>query len=720
MEGKLQHQIAFYLTGRRSGTKLRQFDASYRPCLLSRFTDLSSLRYDMPVVLNRNAAPEWSVLSLTKLVDDAIDGLFDNPEYTRIARHAYSLEREVRRDLASGSATDLATLWNNAAAKLTYDSDETVKDSAIVLWSIFNAGGEVADADAALPARMVTHAWSSVQASKAKSFRQKAERLLLKLRSILAAEVFGSASGRAPDRLRAGVGSSFAGSFDFDAMSSILISAKPATGLSTERRVRVQALIDVLERQRFFSLKQDGPEPYSFAFDRCSDALSAYNQRSGQAIELVRTLAIAELEANGEYRESVHDLIFEGFGANGLDSSELAQLPDYLICTDGGTLDPAETAQMVELLAAGLPFKVLVRTDDVLQPSAVAEGHVTLGLRARQLVDTAVGLTDVFVFQSTSAQLFKKRESLLSGLTFDGPALFSVFSGANGHTGENPAYLIAAAATDSRVFPTLVYDPSAGPDWASRLCVDDNPSPEGDWPEHSFEYEDQKLQARSETVSFTLADLMALDDRFFGHFAIVPETDWNDAMIPVSAALDTKVNGLPDEVPSILLVGADGCVARAIFDDRTLLEVARCRTMWHSLQELGGIHNSHAERLLAKEMRKSAETVATDSFATEIIEPIQRALEPPVPEPAADEHGDDPYIETGRCTSCNECTLLNNNMFAYNENKQAFVADADAGTFRHLVEAAEGCQVGIIHPGKPRNPKEPGLEDLIRRASAFV
>jgi hypothetical protein len=58
-------------------------------------------------------------------------------------------------------------------------------------------------------------------------------------------------------------------------------------------------------------------------------------------------------------------------------------------------------------------------------------------------------------------------------------------------------------------------------------------------------------------------------------------------------------------------------------------------------------------------------------------------------------------------------------MFVYNENKQAYIADPDAGTFRQLVEAAEGCQVGIIHPGKPRNPKEPGLDDLIARAEPF-
>ena len=47
-------------------------------------------------------------------------------------------------------------------------------------------------------------------------------------------------------------------------------------------------------------------------------------------------------------------------------------------------------------------------------------------------------------------------------------------------------------------------------------------------------------------------------------------------------------------------------------------------------------------------------------------------------------------------------------MFAYNDNKQAYIANPDAGTYAQLVEAAESCQVSIIHPGKPRNPDEPG------------
>jgi hypothetical protein len=58
-------------------------------------------------------------------------------------------------------------------------------------------------------------------------------------------------------------------------------------------------------------------------------------------------------------------------------------------------------------------------------------------------------------------------------------------------------------------------------------------------------------------------------------------------------------------------------------------------------------------------------------------------------------------------------------MFGYDEHKQAYIKDIAAGTYRQLVEAAESCQVAIIHPGKPRDPNESGLEQLLARAEAF-
>jgi ferredoxin len=152
------------------------------------------------------------------------------------------------------------------------------------------------------------------------------------------------------------------------------------------------------------------------------------------------------------------------------------------------------------------------------------------------------------------------------------------------------------------------------------------------------------------------------------------------------------------------------------------------------LQEHAGIHDSHAELLLASERavweagRQQADEAMQKAVAVVPDGGIEKAgatAAPPPPvdpvaEPAvAKPPSDEAWIETARCPSCNECQNINDKMFTYNDNKQAYIKDIDAGTYRQLVEAAEACQVAIIHPGKPRNPSEPGLEDLVKRAAAF-
>ena len=155
--------------------------------------------------------------------------------------------------------------------------------------------------------------------------------------------------------------------------------------------------------------------------------------------------------------------------------------------------------------------------------------------------------------------------------------------------------------------------------------------------------------------------------------------------------------------------------------------------MWRSLEELGGVHNSHALRLLKKEkeaweeekqkeieeLKSQLQAEAGQAVAEEAsAAPTAEAPKPAEPEEEAGPI-EEPYIETLRCTTCNECTNKNAKMFQYNENKQAFIADLAAGTFKDLVEAAEKCPVCIIHPGKPKNPDEPNLDDLTKRAEPF-
>jgi pyruvate-ferredoxin/flavodoxin oxidoreductase len=109
---------------------------------------------------------------------------------------------------------------------------------------------------------------------------------------------------------------------------------------------------------------------------------------------------------------------------------------------------------------------------------------------------------------------------------------------------------------------------------------------------------------------------------------------------------------------------------------------------------------------------------ATANIATEPQPaPVSATAAVAVAEP--DELTMDAFIESARCTTCNECTNLNNRMFAYNGDKQAYIKDPKAGIFAQLVTAAERCPVGIIHPGSPLNPKEKDLAKWVERAKKF-
>lgn len=731
METATHSHLAFFLTGSRSREHLDSVEGlDLRPALFAGYRELAELRYDFPLVLVANRPGGPLVQSLSGLMDEAFAATAAGSHGDRIRQHGLRIERDLRTLVASGATGPLSSLWDGATSWLDRDAEPSFADSLRRLRAAIGVDGEVADCDAALPARLLRHAFNAVQVDRATAFHQKLDRLVLKLSDILNADFERSTARRDASHLAASVGTGFSDAFDFNAMSRVLGRGGAGDGLPEGRRKRIYQLLAVLTSRAFLpesgaGLDPDG-EPYSFVFGSCSDALDAFRKRMPAVIALAKAIAMAELEIDGQYRESRHDALFDEFGANGLDPQDLAGFPDYLVCLNAGRLPAAEHARLMEILSSGMPIKVLLQIDDILEESPDGQGALTAGMRNRQLASMAMGLNDVYVLQSTSSNLFQFREHLRRGLQCRGPALFSVFSGASAGASGQPPYLVAAAAMESRAFPAFVYDPSAGTNWAARFCLEANPQRDLDWPIQRFAYEDEQHQKVSADLAFTVVDFVASDRRYARHLAAVPRAQWNGHLVPVDESLSRERKGLPDAVPSLLMVDGDNTLHKVIVDERLIREARRCREMWHSLQELGGIHNSHAEALLARERRTWEERAqpAAEARAPAAPAAVPVAAGPVVMTTAAvavpDRSPDEAYIETVRCSTCNECTTINSKMFAYDHNKQAYIADVTAGTYAQLVEAAESCQVSVIHPGKPRNVQEPGLEDLLRRAAPFL
>ena len=265
--------------------------------------------------------------------------------------------------------------------------------------------------------------------------------------------------------------------------------------------------------------------------------------------------------------------------------------------------------------------------------------------------------------------------------------------------------------------------------------------------------------------------------------AFPPEAWDEERQLPLADWLERLDAGSDaNAIPYIWIVDDEGRLQRAAVT-RALALASRDRLRgWHLLQELAGFENAHverasaaaaaavraeAERERAELERRHAEVLAQarEQGARASLQQLAEALvrggaaaslltasggtaaatspslrpahvapsaeaaastasAPAVTESApaaADEEPllDEPYVDSPLCTTCNECTNLNGRLFAYNADKQAYIADASAGTFDELVRAAEKCPARCIHPGSPRSGDATATPELVARATAF-
>ena len=731
MDASIRQETLFHLTGQRPAATLDAIEGlRLRPALLARYRDLTRLRYDFPVVLVDAGQDGSFVRSLSEIVDDMLRQVAPpGVDGEGLRKHVLAVERGIRRLLADGASGSLSALWERAVQM------DAVGEGAGLARYLEEAGaslgvdGAVLDCDACMPRRLIAHAWRVAQRHKARQRRSEINRLIVRLDDMLRADFVKSEAGSRPESLKASLGDRHHGLFDFEAMSRLLGRASHGAPLPAGRRARIERVLATLRSQRFFAAAEDDPAaragaaPFEFEFATADEVLAAFRERLPQLIELTKALAIAELEADGRYVEATHDAFFATFGEAALGPDDLARFPDYLVCLKAGSA-PAGMALM-ELLSSGVPVKVLVEVDDLLEDASLGAGRFAFGVRNVQIASMALGLTDTFVLQSSSSNLLRMRRAIARGMATPGAALFSVFSPSA--SAVLPGYLVSAAAMQSRAFPAFVHDPGAGPDLAERFSVADNPDPAADWAEASFEYADADLQRVRERLAFTFVDFLACDPRHAGHFARLPHAAWRDELVPVAEWLSRPDAAGAGHVPFLLAVDDRDVLQKVVVDERANQAARRCRDAWRRLQELGGVRSSHADRLLARERAawEQRDAAAVETRPVDGVPAAAAASQAAASAAAAEEaepsrSPDEAYIETLRCSSCNECTQINSRMFAYNADKQAYIADVTAGTFRQLVEAAESCQLGIIHPGKPRNPQEPGLEELMERARPFA
>jgi pyruvate-ferredoxin/flavodoxin oxidoreductase len=297
----------------------------------------------------------------------------------------------------------------------------------------------------------------------------------------------------------------------------------------------------------------------------------------------------------------------------------------------------------------------------------------------------------------------------------------------------------AKVAVESRAYPLFRYDPDGGRTPQECFDLGGNPAPEADWPTYTLRFREGASE-KSMELPMTFADFAVTESRFRKHFRIAPRETWNDTMVPLAEFLEMDDTERDGNFPFLWSVDRDGQLSRLLVAAPMVTSCEDRRDFWTMLRSIARVGENVPDRaaITAEVRREVASNIAGTLLRMAEAEEGSSAPGAPVPggggdggaAPAETPPGTAgrgggvsqavaPWIETEKCSSCDECIQINPQMFAYNDEKKAFIKDPSAGPFSDLVKAAERCTARVIHPGLPADRSGKGTEKLIARATKY-
>ena len=765
------------------------------PALLNAYRDASAIRYQYPLYLIPPDGTTMSVLAKPagEHLAESLDELAPAAEDARILKDNLPwIERYLRQKLEGTDPVDASELFAEAAAAMQEQLDldpgsrEKLDADLEKLKGTIAVGGQLLSYGPRVSLHLMLHAIRHRQNQSREQLRQKIDKQIHGLQSLLDVEKAKSAGTNEPGSEKTSVGP---GSHHFDsgALSEILEHrVQGSVVMLAERRVRIERALEELQawKDAPVLVRFVGPDPgfgnlpeleLINSDDPCATATEVFARDAADFARLFAALRISALEIDANYTPAIHDSWFASFDWQAFSSEEMQLITRVVALVSADYLAGDGLSSFSHLLGSRLPVHVLswVRAYD--NPAAKA-GENPFDSYRFELGNFGIGHRQVVVAQSSAA----RHEDLLSGflcaLDSNRTSLHLINRGTQSKT-KKPlldAWFVASAALEGRAHPFILVNPDAGDHAAERVSFGGNPQAESDWPVEKLEYRNADGEVTEMDLAFTFADYALLIPTLHEHFRMVPVGFESADLVPVDQYLDSEEELVDHAVPYIWAIDDQDVLVRLVVS-RALVFACRDRlNYWHSLQELAGIQNFYVEEAIDRiieeqrvaieaereqllkeheEQLESARSEAAGEAMGQLVDVLMGAdlsgmvaggstlatmpaaapvetkapaedaaaeAEPEVEQEAEEELSfDEPWLDTAMCTTCDDCMAINKMMFVYNDDKQAIIRDANAGPFADLVAAAEICPAKCIHPGKPLDSNEPGLDDLIARAAPF-
>jgi pyruvate-ferredoxin/flavodoxin oxidoreductase len=372
-------------------------------------------------------------------------------------------------------------------------------------------------------------------------------------------------------------------------------------------------------------------------------------------------------------------------------------------------------------------------------------------LKGKQEIRKEIGLIAMahrttYFMQSTMAYSNHMIEGFVQGLMSRRPALFNLYTSCQPEhgIGDDMSHHQARLAVESRAYPLFKYDPDLGKTAAECFDLDGNPAIGRDWPVTKIDYVERGRQKEMELPT-TFVDFAVTETRFRKHFRKVPRDAWHEDMVLVSDYLELDEDDREGKVPYVWALDAKRELSRLLVAEPMIKSAEERRDFWVMLKDLAGaeeVEVTSDEQLESRIRQEVVQKITTGlmglvsgdqsldlSAVLATSEAIAASPDAPAPEataeaaaPAAAAPAGEymaPWIETEECTACDECIIINPQIFAYNDDKKAVIVSAEAGPYRDLVKSAEKCTAEVIHPGLPRDQSAKDINKWIKRGQKF-
>ncbi|MGC9451111.1 MAG: 2-oxoacid:acceptor oxidoreductase family protein [Oceanipulchritudo sp.] len=468
-------------------------------------------------------------------------------------------------------------------------------------------------------------------------------------------------------------------------------------------------------------------------------------------------MAESELEGSRNYREVEKDLQY--FDWKKFTDEEYLLCPPVCAIGGDGAMYDIGFQNLSRALMAGRPIKIFVLDTQVYsntggqactsgfvgQVSDMAPyGKAWHGKEEIRKEISLIGAAhrSAFIFQGNVSNYTHLIEGFIDGLNARRPALFNVYAVCQPEHGvpDDSTVYRSKMALESRAYPVMRFDPDQGDNWEDCLSLEGNPSLDEDWPVYNLEYVDEDGNKQAMELPMTFADFAVQEARFRKHFRKAPQDTWNENMIPLAEFIDLEEDEREGMFPYVWAVDKKNRLMRVLVSQEMVRSTEERRGFWRTLKGLAGMTRKVDPEAIADQVRsETAQKLAQglmsmlsgEGGAAPALLDVSAA-----PAPAAATNGsqaapakavtpavgggfEPAWIDQAECTSCDECININPKIFAYDDNKKAFVKDPKGGPYKDIVRAAEKCTGRCIHPGTPADPNEKGLDKLVKRAEKF-